>query len=91
MFSTRESGLPETRREKIMGEPLTQLEFASRSRSAVQIVKELVLQSPFLMVAGSTAALDNSASCRYILVSIPAGLLSQDMLSLGGSFIGGTV
>jgi len=35
--------------------------------------------------------LDNIARHRYASVSIPAGPLSQDTLSLGGFFIGGTV
>jgi len=79
----------ETHQKEIVKELITQLEFASCLRSTAQIVKELVSQLPFLVVAGCTAALDNFALCRYIIVSIPAGPLSQDMLSLGGSFIGG--
>jgi hypothetical protein len=33
--------------------------------------------------------LDNSPLRRYALISIPVGPLSQDMISLGGFFIGG--
>ena len=55
------------------------------------IAKQPVPLSSSFVVAGNTAAFDNPASCSYILVSIPAGPLSQDMLSLGGFFIGGKV
>ena len=54
-----------------------------------QIVKQPVSQSPSHGRRKVTAELDNYDSPRYSVVSTPAGPLSQDMLSLGGFFIGG--
>ncbi len=52
------------------------------------IVQQPVSQFPSHGRRRVTAELDISDSPRYSAASIPAGPLSQDMLSLGGSFIG---
>ena len=63
--------------------------FAFVPQSAAEIVKQPVSQSPALVGSRHAAGLDNPTSHSYISVSTPAGPLSQDTLSLGGSFIGG--
>ena len=55
----------------------------------VREVEHPVLQSAFFVLVRRAAGLDNPPSYCYILISTPAGPLSKDMLSLGGSFIGG--
>lgn len=81
--------LPEERREEIVQQAAAQLDVLPQP--AAEIVKQTVSQPPFSVTTTRTVGLDNSTPCCYILLSIPAGPLSQDMLSLGGSFIGGRV
>ena len=61
----------------------------AQSDVTLRTVKQLASQSASLVLARRTAGLDNSPSYSYIPVSTPAGPLSQDTLSLGGSFIDG--
>ena len=76
MCSACGSQLPEERSEAIVQQPVSQ--------SAAALLVPRLAEAHRL-----TTGLDKASLARYGTVSIPAGPLSQDMLSLGGFFIGG--
>ena len=87
MCNARDVHVPEERPQQIAQQPAAQFEILIQR--VADIVKQPVSQSPSFVVSRRSTGLDDCVSRRYSTISKPAGPLSQDMLSLGGSFIGG--